>query len=213
MLHLKITKEPVTLHSFVIHNSTKKSNYAQYLGFVEEVLPVKENEGSFVVVHWFYDKPILPGSTQCLSRYVNLHNLKHINVYYKEGSKQGELALSSHLALSNELKTKYQIAKSNVIFDPSDVDIIIHKKRVLSDDLIHIVSADLAYKYKLQSLDATVTKVETINGTTKYTIRIHDSLNTELTNIRRCDFKLLPQDEYVLVSVRCSHCNCFANKN
>lgn len=197
------------LHNYVILKGTKSAKFAQFLGFVTKVHPRKKEEEQYVTVNWLYETPTLTGNVYPAKPKVRLCDLILIVPYYKNGVRQGEVAKSSYLALYNSfLENGYSIIKSNTLADPTEFDLLIHKSKAKINDEVRLLNAKLIFANRLGTLDATVTACykHATKDTWLFDVQMKDSLNTKLFALKRSDFELFDQDEYVLMSAKCNHC-------
>lgn len=211
MITLRENKTAIpTLHSFVILKGTKSTQFAQLLGFVTKINPVKKGNEPTVNVEWLHHIPIAIGNSTEVRTKVALQSLIVIIPYYKNGIRQGEVAKSSYLALFNEFKShEYGILKSNTLIDPTEFDLIIHKTKACVGNEIRILSAKIIFKHNINTLNAVITDCYKQDDIWKFDIKCLDSLDTKLFGLKRSDFELTTHDEYVLISAKCSHCQRF----
>lgn len=211
MITLRENKTAIpTLHSFVILKGTKSTQFAQLLGFITKLNSCKKGSEPTVTVEWLHDIPTTIGNANPVRTKVNLSNLITIIPYYKNGVRQGEVAKSSYLTLFNEFKShQYGILKANTLIDPTEFDLVIHKTKAIVHNEIRILSAKVIFVHNLNTLNAIITDCYKQDGIWKFDIKCLDSLDSKVFGLKRSDFELVSQDEYVLMSAKCSHCQRF----
>ena len=212
MLILKTISKNPQIGDFVIPTGTNANQYAEHLGFID-TQNVRKSYKDQVEVYWFHRTP--NGYYSKLEK-ATLNNLIVVTPYYKNGKdKQGEIAKSSYKTLFEQLKYSYFIRKINTLCEPNDIVMIACKNRAKRGDTVKISCADVVFTNKLQTLIATIDKInesEVNHKLLSYDLKLQDSLETVLSGIKRSQFVIIPQDEYLLATLRCDHCGCFANK-
>jgi hypothetical protein len=182
MITLRITKQNFVKHSFVIFKGTSVQNALNSFGFIKEI---KNNR----VLLWWYDNFVRSEEWTTL---INLQkDYRSVYPYYNNHQLRGNIWKHSFLTLLNRID-------ENKGFSKIVVDKLTYKKTPHKNDNVIISNAVFVLNNNITKLEGKIVYMYKKTKTYKV-VTVEGSYI-----LRRSNFTLLPQDYFILLSIRCN---------
>lgn len=207
MIYFRTAKKNViSVGTFITLSNMDESDYAKCFGFVTDIT---DKKATIKWLHFAKELGKKPVPNQ------ELKKLKLILPSYRYETRQGELDRGSYLILVDYVTTAIEnstliITSENAIdttiWSGFAVDYTLHKNRALKGDTVKVTDAQIYHEFKLSTLEGTVIDAYQTEKGYRFDILMDGAAEVKLYNVHRSSFKLVRQDTYSLVSIKCSCC-------